>query len=70
MAEPLGPSTLALCDFKGHEIRIAIQEPLRPVAGDEIELEWRSRHLYMFDKNTKLSIVKPKEKDAIIVTDS
>ena len=57
-AEPLGPSTLCLCSFGDTRIRISVQEPLRPVIGETLNLEWRSRHLYLFDKETGESLVK------------
>lgn len=57
VTEPLGPSTLALCVLGGHEVRISIPEPHRPKRGETITLDWRSRHLYLFDKKTQKSVV-------------
>ena len=60
-AEPLGPATLCLCSLGDYKIRVSVQEPLRPSIGDTLRLEWRSRHLYLFDKNTGRSLVRKKD---------
>ena len=57
MTEPLGNVTHVVCDVKGHEIVVSIPEPYRPKRKDEINLDFVSTHLYMFDDETGLSII-------------
>jgi len=57
VTELLGPTSTVLCDIKGHEIHISLPAPHRPTRGQEIRIEFRSRHLYMFDKESTISIV-------------
>lgn len=56
--ELLGPTTQVLCDIAGHEIYVTLTAPHRPRRGADLQLELNSKHLYLFDKETKLSLVK------------
>ena len=55
--EPLGPSTTVLLDISGHDINVNIPEPHRPHVGDAIDLNFASKHLYLFDKMSGESII-------------
>jgi multiple sugar transport system ATP-binding protein len=57
VTELLGPTSTVLCDIKGHEIHASLPAPHRPTRGQTIKLEFRSRHLYLFDKETSQSLV-------------
>ena len=56
--ELLGPTTQVLCDIAGHEIYVTLSAPHRPQRGTELSLELHSKHLYLFDKNSTLSLIK------------
>jgi multiple sugar transport system ATP-binding protein len=58
VTELLGPTTSVLCDVQGHEVQVTLPAPHRPARGDLIRLEFRSRHLYMFDKESGLSLIQ------------
>ena len=57
VTELLGPTTSAICDVKGHEVHVTLPAPHRPARGTTIRLEFRSKHLYMFSKDSQLAIV-------------
>lgn len=52
VAEPLGPHTNVVGTLAGHDMQISIDEPHRPRAGQTLQVEWRSKHLYLFDATT------------------
>lgn len=54
--EPLGPQSNVICDIQGDELSITMPEPHRPKLGDMITLTWQSKHIYMFDADTGLSL--------------
>ena len=56
--ELLGATTQVLCEISGHEIYVTLAAPHRPQRGDELPLEFHSKHLYLFDKKSSLSVVK------------
>ncbi len=58
VTELLGPSTSVLCDMKGHEVHVSLPAPHRPKRGEAIRLEFRSKHLYLFSKETQLALLK------------
>jgi multiple sugar transport system ATP-binding protein len=60
VTEPLGAHTNVICDIAGHETHISLPEPHRPKFGDKISLNWQSKHFYLFDEATGLSLEKPK----------
>ncbi len=57
VTELLGPTSTVLCDIKGHEIHASLTAPHRPTRGQEVRLEFKSRHLYLFDQETKKSLI-------------
>lgn len=57
VTELLGPTSSVLCDIKGHELYVTLSAPHRPTRGTMLDLEFRSKHLYLFDKETTLSLV-------------
>jgi multiple sugar transport system ATP-binding protein len=57
VTELLGPTSTVLCDIQGHEIYVTLAAPNRPTRGTLLNLEFRSKHLYLFDKETTLSLV-------------
>jgi multiple sugar transport system ATP-binding protein len=57
VTELLGPTSTVLCDIKGHELYVTLSAPHRPTRGTKLNLEFRSKHLYLFDKATTLSLV-------------
>jgi multiple sugar transport system ATP-binding protein len=56
--ELLGPTTQVLCDIAGHEVYVTLSAPHRPTRGTQLQLELRSKHLYLFDKKTSQSLIK------------
>lgn len=56
-SERTGPGSLATCEISGHEMQFMFPEPHRPQKGDQLELEYRSRHCYLFDANTTKSFI-------------
>jgi multiple sugar transport system ATP-binding protein len=57
VTELLGPTTSVLCDIQGHEIQITLPAPHRPPPDSSLALEFRSKHLYLFDKKTGLALL-------------
>lgn len=58
VTEPLGASTSVYCAIGGHEVQITLPEPSRPSVGDQLNLTWWAEHIYLFDAETTLSLVK------------
>jgi multiple sugar transport system ATP-binding protein len=58
VTELLGPTTSVLVDVRGHEVHVTLPAPNRPARGSQLKLEFKSRHLYMFDKETSLALLK------------
>jgi len=53
-----GPSSAVVCDVGGHEITVMLPAPHRPKRGDLLKLEFKSKHLYIFDKKTEDSLIE------------
>lgn len=53
-----GPSSAVVCDVGGHEITVMLPAPHRPKRGDMLKLEFKSKHLYIFDKKTEDSLIE------------
>ena len=53
VTELLGPTSTVVCDLQGQEVHVTLPAPLRPTRGDRLKLEFRSRHFYLFDRDTK-----------------
>lgn len=53
-----GPSSAVICDLGGHEVTIMLPAPHRPKRGDVLKLEFKSKHLYIFDKKTEVSLIE------------
>jgi ABC-type sugar transport system ATPase subunit len=58
VTELLGPTSTVLFDIGGHEIHVSLSAPHRPVRGDLVRLEFKSRHFYCFDSESGLSLMK------------
>jgi len=56
-SERTGPASLATCEISGHKMNFVFPEPYRPVKGDQLELEFKSRHCYLFDAQTQESLI-------------
>lgn len=56
VTELLGPTTSVLADIKGHEVHVTLPAPHRPARGTALKLEFRSKHLYLFNKETQLAL--------------
>lgn len=57
VTELLGPSSVVICDVRGHEITVSLPAPHRPTRDQILQLEFKSRHLYVFDKETGLTLI-------------
>lgn len=57
VTELLGPTSTVVVDIKGHELHVTLPAPHRPVRGDIINLAFRSRHLYVFDKSSQVALL-------------
>lgn len=57
VTELLGPTTSVLAEIKGHEIHVTLPAPHRPARGTILKLEFRSKHLYLFNKDSQLALV-------------
>lgn len=57
VSEPLGTESILFAQVGGHEMRLRVQEPHRPKAGDEFVMHFKSRHIYLFDQETEESLV-------------
>ncbi len=58
LTEPLGASTSVYCEIDGHSINLSVPEPHRPMPGDELDVCFASKHLYMFDKQSTNSVIE------------
>ncbi len=52
VTEPLGSVTHLHVDLGGEEIQVSVPEPHRPVPGEKVYLQFKSKHLYLFDEKT------------------
>jgi multiple sugar transport system ATP-binding protein len=52
-----GPSSAVVCDIAGHEVTVMLPAPHRPRRNEILNLEFRSKHLYIFDKKTQESLI-------------
>ena len=59
VTEMLGATSSVVCDVGGHELHVTLPEPHRPKRGETIRLAYASTHLYMFSKNSGLSVSEP-----------
>jgi ABC-type sugar transport system ATPase subunit len=51
-----GPTTSVVADVHGHEMHVTLSAPHRPKPGSTLSLEFRSKHLYVFDAKTQLAL--------------
>jgi len=57
VSELLGPTTAVVCDIQGHEVTVMLPAPHRPARGETLTLEYKSKHLYLFDRETGLALL-------------
>ncbi len=58
VTEILGPTSTVLVDAGGHEMQVSLPAPHRPTRNQIVPLAFKSKHLYLFDKETGLSLIE------------
>ena len=57
VTELLGANSSILCTIGGHEFHVNLPEPHRPKPGDEVTLDYATKHFYLFDQQTGDALV-------------